>query len=224
MKTEAQIAELDAAKKSRKGAASWLTRAARQCEEMRARDLRAVPISEYQFVVANFDKRLDTWDKLQEKVETLIDVNEMDDEIEAAADYREKTHGAMTDLFTAWAIAHPPVAPTDEEMSGTGSRSRTQAANLPKIDLPKFHGDVLKFRPFWQQFVACVDDHDLPDVTKFNYLLGLLKGDAKAVLDGLPVTGENYQEAKKIIEKRFGRKELNIFFILPINNHITSIH
>ena len=31
------------------------------------------------------------------------------------------------------------------------------------------------------------------------------------MLDGLPITQENYTEAKKIIEKRFGRKEVIIF-------------
>ena len=70
----------------------------------------------------------------------------------------------------------------------------------------------MKFQTFWQQFEACIDARDdIPDISKFNYLVGLLKGDAKRVLEGLSVTSENYKVAKHIITKRFGRKELVIF-------------
>ena len=83
--------------------------------------------------------------------------------------------------------------------------------NLPRIDLPKFSGDVLKFTPFWQQFKSCVDDLDYPVITKFNYLLSCLKGEAKTVIEGMPVIEGNYESAKEILEKRYGRKELIVF-------------
>jgi len=69
----------------------------------------------------------------------------------------------------------------------------------------------MKFSQFWQQFEACVDKQEMPAVTKFNYLLGLLKGDARNLLEGLPVTAENYDKGKDLLQKRFGRKQVVIF-------------
>ena len=67
--------------------------------------------------------------------------------------------------------------------------------NLPKLDLPKFYGDVLQFTSFWQQFGDIVDKRkDLAAVSKFNYLVSSLKGDAKNVIEGLLVTNEHYEK------------------------------
>ena len=74
-------------------------------------------------------------------------------------------------------------APTSEADSGSGGVK----VKLPKFDLPKFSGDVLKWVAFWQQVCARLDNQDIPGVTKYNYLISLLKGDAKSVFEGLPV-------------------------------------
>ena len=70
---------------------------------------------------------------------------------------------------------------------------------------------MLKWTPFWQQYEACIDKEELPAVTKFNYLVSLLRGDAKNVLDGIPVTEENYEQAKTLLELKYGRREVIIF-------------
>lgn len=83
---------------------------------------------------------------------------------------------------------------------------------LPKLDLPKFNGDVLKLMPFWQQFEACVDkQEDFPDISKFNYLVSCLKADTRNTLEGLLITEENYGEARTIVLRRYGHKELIVF-------------
>ena len=73
---------------------------------------------------------------------------------------------ARNSLITAWVAAYPPQeearAPTSEAGSGSGGVN----VKLPKLDLPKFSGDVLKWVAFWQQFCACVDNQDIPGVTK----------------------------------------------------------
>lgn len=48
-------------------------------------------------------------------------------------------------------------------------------------------------------------------MSKFSYLLSLLDGKAKKAIEGLPVTAQHYEDAKKILKRRFGRKELIIF-------------
>jgi hypothetical protein len=210
---EDSSADLVAAKKARSAAQGWLTRAARACEDLSGENLIQVDSVEYESILTNFKRRLAVWDQAEEKVEMLVDDAELDEEIQRAADYREKSEKSMNILISAWSRTHPlPLADSGSQSGSGGVGGRQQNIKLPKFDLPKFGGDVMKFMTFWQQFTACVDEHeDIPTVTKFNYLIGLLKGDAKTVLDGLPITEENYEEAKNIINKRFGRKELTIF-------------
>jgi hypothetical protein len=201
--------EIADAKKSRAGATGWLTRACKACEHLAGLQLKDVDISEYECALKNFNDRLSAWDDAQQKVESLIEEEHLEAEIETAADYREKSEKSKNSLIAAWRKAHR-LEDGDANSQGSG-RTIQQAIKLPKIDLPKFGGDVLKFTSFWQQFESCVDQQELPDITKFNYLVGLLKGDAKYVLEGLSITQENYAVAKDIIVKRFGRKELIIF-------------
>ncbi len=180
--------ELDTCKRTRAGAAGWLTRAAKNCDTYKQLDLKAAPLAEYENLLMNFEKRLKSWEEAESNYEMLVDDGELDDTIQTSADFLEKMERARTDLISAWTTAHPVVPAAAAASAGDSHRTNTQAAKLPKLDLPKFSGDVMKFLLFWQQFVACVEDQELPNVTKFNYLLGLLKGDAKTVLDGLPVT------------------------------------
>ena len=83
---------------------------------------------------------------------------------------------------------------------------------LPKLELPSFGGEPRDWTSFWDQFSAIVDSSDLPDVTKFTYLRSLLKGDAKAAIDGLSLTAGNYKAACDILADWFGRTERIIFW------------
>jgi hypothetical protein len=82
---------------------------------------------------------------------------------------------------------------------------------LPKLELPKFSGDVCEWQSFKDQFVATVDNSDLPDVTKLTYLLSLLEDQPKRVIEGLSITNDNYAVALKLLDERYERKEQVIF-------------
>ena len=74
-----------------------------------------------------------------------------------------------------------------------------------------FCGDVTLWTSFWEQYHAVVHNSELPSITKFSYLLALLKGEAKACVQGLSLTASNYETACDILQKRFGRPERIIF-------------
>ena len=102
-----------------------------------------------------------------------------------------------------------------EEQSSKGSvhKDSHQSSNLklPRIELPKFSGDVLKFQNFWDQFEAAVHDNDdLPNVQKFTYLRSVLTGNALQTIEGFEVTGANYQPAVECLKHRYGRKRVVI--------------
>lgn len=94
---------------------------------------------------------------------------------------------------------------------GKGAVSKPESAKLPRLELPKFGGEILDWQVFWDQFVAVVDNSDMPKVTKFTYLQSLLYDEAKTVISGLATTETNYVEACKLLKERYDRRDRIIF-------------
>ncbi|XP_065058025.1 uncharacterized protein LOC135685860 [Rhopilema esculentum] len=79
---------------------------------------------------------------------------------------------------------------------------------LPKINLPKFGGDITEFNAFWQSFGCAVHaNENISAVHKLNYLMNLLEGPAYRVVAGLDITEENYHHAVETLRARFGNKQ-----------------
>ena len=76
------------------------------------------------------------------------------------------------------------------------------------MTLPRFSGEVTKFRAFWDSFEGAVDKNpSLSVVDKFNYLNALLKGSAARSIQGLSLSEVNYTAATEILKERFGRTQ-----------------
>ena len=70
-------------------------------------------------------------------------------------------------------------------------------------------------KEFWGIFKANIDDRpNLTGVEKFSYLLPQLMGTAKAAVDGLLITDENYAEAVSILQNRFDRSDDRLLSML----------
>ena len=93
------------------------------------------------------------------------------------------------------------------------SENGQQAVKLPKLELPKFSGDIIEWQTFWDKFKATVDSSELPVITKFPYLQSLLEREANASISGLALTSDNYAIACKVLEERFGKKEQIVLLI-----------
>ena len=88
---------------------------------------------------------------------------------------------------------------------------RTQQVVLPKIELPKFDGNIVNWQTFWDQFESSVHKQEgLSHIHKFNYLKSLLTSTASECIAGLAMTNENYEEAVSLLKERFGNKQLLI--------------
>ena len=75
---------------------------------------------------------------------------------------------------------------------------------LPRIKLPKFSGDVTKFRSFLEGFESSVHQNTgLSVIDKFNYLRALLEGAAACSIQGLALTEGNYCAAIDIQYRSF---------------------
>ncbi|XP_061729648.1 uncharacterized protein LOC133534508 [Cydia pomonella] len=76
---------------------------------------------------------------------------------------------------------------------------------LPKLELGKYNGDILKWNTFWDKFAANVDSKDIANVEKLSYLLASLEGPALQAVEGLETTNMNYPIAVDILNSRFGK-------------------
>ncbi|CAL8130362.1 unnamed protein product [Orchesella dallaii] len=81
---------------------------------------------------------------------------------------------------------------------------------LPKIDLPKFSGEVRDWLPFWSQYKAIHENNSINDADKFQYLIqSTVDGsEAREVVMSFPVCAENYHQAVKQLKKMYGREKL----------------
>ncbi len=82
-----------------------------------------------------------------------------------------------------------------------------QTAKLAPIHLPTFGGDIKGWFEFYDIFAAFVHKTTLAPVQKFIQLKGLLKGRALSVIEGIPITNDNYELALKILKDKFGNKD-----------------
>jgi diphosphomevalonate decarboxylase len=80
---------------------------------------------------------------------------------------------------------------------------------LPTITLPTFSGKVCEWQHFHDTFQALiVDNKQLFDIQRYHYLISSLQGEAKSLIQNLPVTTENFHVAWQLVTDRYSNKKL----------------
>ena len=82
-----------------------------------------------------------------------------------------------------------------------------KGVKLPKLDMPKFDGEILNWTSFWKQF--CISIHErtnLSNAEKLVYLQQFLHGgSARGTIEGLSRSGDNYSEAIECLQACYNR-------------------
>ena len=163
-------------------------------------------IGAIQDAVSNLEKRFCTFDEIQGQLEVTVPDEEMDECINNAANFRDSK---LSVLLQGRKI----LMNNEDNVSTSASSEKSRSAepvltvHLRKLDIGKFSGDVIEWKPFWEKFEALIGEKDIPTVSKFSYLLSALEGEAKGVVQGLSVTEANYSTACQLLKERFGRTE-----------------
>jgi len=75
----------------------------------------------------------------------------------------------------------------------------------PELTFPRFNGDILKWREFWDAFEATIHNiKEFSDIEKLNFLNNHLDGDAKLLIKGFQLTATNYPVVVQTLKERFG--------------------
>ncbi|XP_063388840.1 uncharacterized protein LOC134674650 [Cydia fagiglandana] len=149
-----------------------------------------------------------TEDDLNKQIQKVEECNsKLTDEIHFYLEKSSRTSSESLKMFTQtqfqaeeWKV----------EMKGLikGHSSVTKStAKLPKLTLPTFKGDTLRWAEFWDRYKSNVHDKDLPDSEKMAYLLGCLEGEALQTVEGLGITAKNYDVTLGILKERFGNQQ-----------------
>ena len=96
--------------------------------------------------------------------------------------------------------------------------SGASVSRLPKIELPTFKGDPLKWQGFWDQFKISIHENErINDIDRFNFLKKYLAGEALDSIKGLTLNSDNYKEAVEILCERYGNEQV------LISSHMQSL-
>ena len=158
--------------------------------------------------------------KYDEKIADALNDADLEEELETADDYDIEVNEKLVRFrhyLTKMSIVKPSpptVDPLDTSISSdsasgstsTDSSSRTRKVNLPKLTLSTFDGDILQWQGFFDGFTAAIDnDNALDNIQKMQYLKAQLRGTAAKAIEGLSLTNTNYDNAKAILQERFGQ-------------------
>lgn len=78
------------------------------------------------------------------------------------------------------------------------------SAELPKVKIPEFNGDISKWRVFYELFEQIIHQSTtLTNAAKMHFLKTYIKGDAARLINHLATTAENYESAYGILISRY---------------------
>ncbi|XP_011698818.1 PREDICTED: uncharacterized protein LOC105456456 [Wasmannia auropunctata] len=131
-------------------------------------------------------------------------------ETEIADEYRMKYQQAK---ITVNNIVEPPQATIhveDIRQVAQISRDSARTYKLPKIQLPKFGGDLKDWLQFWSLFKHIHEDPNITKEDKFQYLIQAMRKDSRAsvLVNSFPPTAANYEKVIASLKSRFGREDL----------------
>jgi hypothetical protein len=86
---------------------------------------------------------------------------------------------------------------------------------LPQLSIPKFSGSLQDWVTFKDTFLSLVGHSmTIPNIQKFHHLLSAITGDAKRVIQHIPVSEQGFRVAWEILVERYENE---------INTHIDNI-
>lgn len=96
---------------------------------------------------------------------------------------------------------------------------------LPRINLPTFSGKYAEWQTFYDMFLSLIHNNtSITAVQKLHYLKGNLSGEAQSLLSNFSTTEANYDEAWKLLVRRYNNKRYNSNAVLKTLFSIKKLH
>lgn len=85
---------------------------------------------------------------------------------------------------------------------------RRKKTKLPEIKLPEFSGEYTKWLFFKNSFETTIHNEELSDPQKYQYLVGVLKGEAREVIEGF--SSDHYEQAWLLLKATYDNEMMII--------------
>ena len=149
--------------------------------------------------------------KQNQKIQSLFDDPDiLDEEIVETEKYDDKIcqNVDYVHRFVLQKTRHSSQESSFAAGSTTMSRNMHNI-NLPKLDLPIFSRNYLDWISFFGRFKEAVVDNDqLTNSLRLQYLKSAVKGEAAKRLTSITVTDDNFNVAMEILQNRYDNKRL----------------
>ncbi|XP_062537807.1 uncharacterized protein LOC134206136 [Armigeres subalbatus] len=135
------------------------------------------------------------------RLEKLDEMWENDEEEDNCSKQRSEFSSKYYDLKSLLLdkvkeFQEPPALNQSTRNLEAADQATMERVRLPQIVLQTFDGNIDDWLSFRDLYLSLIHRKaDLPEVEKFHYLKGCLAGEAKSLVDPLPITRENYQVA-----------------------------
>lgn len=88
---------------------------------------------------------------------------------------------------------------------------RRNKPKLSDIKLTDFNGEFTKWLSFKNSFETTIhNDVELTNIQKHQYLIGVLKGEARKVIEGFTISDENYENAWELLKSTYDNEMMLI--------------
>ncbi|XP_025263732.1 uncharacterized protein LOC112637714 [Camponotus floridanus] len=179
-------------------------------------------------VEARLEKLIELWDKFEELQSSLESIQEIlteEEELQEAQSDSEAKRAAFEAMYyDVAAKAHGIIDRANKarehrtlELNQGNNRQdernyvRRAKPKLPEIKLPEFRGEYTKWMFFKNSFESTIrNDEDLSPVQKHQYLVGVLQGEARQVIQGFKISHENYESAWKLLKDTYDNEMIII--------------
>jgi len=205
----------EADKRSRRGHKSALTREIHEIERLMADD----DITAVKNKLPKLKCKFDDFEKAHLKYHEAL--GDDDEKIDESEEYFCKAHDVYVQSlssFNKWVKQQSEDVPENGKapkvIAGAEafvSRSEMLSImHLPKIEIETFSGDPLRFHSFMAVFNEHVHNHNVSKKLKLARLLQYTEGKARDAIRACAVRDDDsgYEEAREILERRFGNKYL----------------
>lgn len=211
------IMDLDRLKKARTPVRGRITRTVNEVE---AEVMKTSPgMVDLEVLLRQLDRVQAEIEDLDQKIlNGMLDSNCTDQEYESESllieEYQNKIARGKCRIERVLNQPASTHSPTGSYASVFSSESpcKKKTFKLPKIQIPKFDGELKNWLGWWSQFEKIHSDEDLHDSDKFQYLIQATdpKTEARSIISAYPPTGENYDAAVESLRRRYGREGLQL--------------
>ena len=141
------------------------------------------------------------------------DIAQLDEFLLKVEEGKEDLEDEAHRIDTAVIAKGPAVTPQPKvEASGSGIQSRCR---LPPLELTTFDGDIQGYESWWLSFDTHVhSDDNIPNVSKYQYLLKSVKGSARAIVSCFRADGNGYIAAIGALKEQYSSKETQIDHVI----------